>query len=69
MEKLITYLKENGVSQTQFAERIGITQSSLSKMCAGVILPSLETANRISIETGGHVSAESWTPDLVKKVS
>ena len=60
MEKLTSYLKSNGIAQTKFASEIGITQSSLSKMCAGQITPSLETAVRISTATGGAVPVESW---------
>jgi transcriptional regulator with XRE-family HTH domain len=67
MENLIAYLKQNGISQSRFAETVGVTQSSLSKMCSGLILPSLETAVRIAKETGGKVPVEVWvntpTPD------
>lgn len=60
MENLTSYLKSKGLSQKQFAESVGITQSSLSKMCAGLIMPSLDTAIRIAKETSGAVPADCW---------
>ena len=60
MEKLTSYLKENGLSQAVFAEKIGISQSALSKICTGENLPLLETAIRIHRETSGEVPADGW---------
>jgi transcriptional regulator with XRE-family HTH domain len=62
MEKLIAYLKDKQIPQVQFAARIGITQSALSKMCGGVISPSLQTIALIEKETGGDVPAQAWFP-------
>lgn len=69
MEKLTSYLKANGIPQTKFAGEIGITQSSLSKMCAGQIAPSLETAVKIDRATGGAVPVDSWVTSEDRKAS
>jgi DNA-binding transcriptional regulator YdaS (Cro superfamily) len=60
MDELISYLKANTVSQVNFAARIGISQSALSKMCSGAITPRLQTALAIERETGGAVSVSTW---------
>lgn len=69
MEHLINYLKQSGIPQARFAEAVGITQSSLSKMCAGIIKPSLKTAVRIEAETAGAVPASSWMDEPQAKAS
>lgn len=60
MEQLTSYLKSHSISQTVFAERIGVSQSALSKMCSGSISPALKTALDIARETGGAVPVEVW---------
>lgn len=70
MEKLSSYLKSNSIPQTKFAGEVGITQSALSKMCAGQISPSLETAVKIAAITKGAVPVESWvSPEPERKAS
>lgn len=46
------YLVREGLSQAQFANRVRLTQSSVSRMIAGDLAPSLSTAVRISRLTG-----------------
>jgi transcriptional regulator with XRE-family HTH domain len=60
MEKLKSYLRTNAIPQSQFAEAVGISQSALSKMCAGIIQPSLKTAKRIATATDGAVAVDCW---------
>lgn len=70
MQKLITYLRENQITQSTFAGRIGITQAALSRMLSGRIVPSLETAVKIQRETGGAVGADEWVaPQIQDKAS
>lgn len=59
-ERLAAFLKANGTAQEAFALRIGIKQGSLSKICRGIIRPSLDTATAIEVETDGAVPATSW---------
>ena len=60
MEHLTSYLKSRSISQAVFAEKIGVTQSAISKLCSGAIFPELETALTIARETGGAVPVEAW---------
>jgi transcriptional regulator with XRE-family HTH domain len=60
MEKLASFIKTKGMTQASFAESVGITQSTLSKLCAGPKGPSLETALAIERETGGKVAVADW---------
>ena len=55
MSTLSEYLKSERISQSAFASQIGITQSVVSKLAAGVVTPSLATALRIEAVTGGKV--------------
>lgn len=60
MEKLRSYLEANSLSQAAFAVRVGLNQATISKLCAGSMRPSLETAARIAAATDGAVPYESW---------
>ena len=60
MNKLQTYLKDNTLSQSRFAEMIGVNQATISKLCAGAISPNLETAQKIATATNGAVPLDSW---------
>ncbi len=60
MSKLAHHLKERGLTQVQFAERIGITQGALSKLCGESPRLSLETAAAIERETEGAVLITDW---------
>lgn len=60
MSKLAEHLKDRGLTQAQFAERIGITQGALSKLCGEAPRLSLETAAAIERETQGHVQITDW---------
>ena len=57
MTKLREHLKEQGITQAAFAERIGVSQSAVSKICSGLITPRLVKAEEIERETGGAVPA------------
>ena len=61
MEKLVAHIRACGQTQSQFAPLIGVTQASLSKMCRGVIRPSLETALKIEAVTEGAVPVSAWS--------
>jgi len=60
MDNLSTYLKDNDISQAEFARRIGIHSSVLCRYLGKQAKPSLEKAVAIERETGGLVSASSW---------
>ena len=56
---LDTYLKTSGVSGATFAERIGISGASVTRIRRGEQNISLELAQRIVTATGGKVSLEA----------
>ncbi|MFO7853944.1 MAG: helix-turn-helix transcriptional regulator [Paracoccaceae bacterium] len=55
--RLGTYLRERGMTQREFAARIGVSRSYLSMLISGDKVPSLKTATKIEVETGGVVTA------------
>lgn len=60
MEQLETYLTQNGLKQSQFAELVSLHPSVVSRFIKGEARPSLETAFAIERATGGAVPASSW---------
>lgn len=52
MKVLGAYLDKQGLTQTEFARRIGVSQSVVSDIINGEHSPSLDTLVRISKETG-----------------
>ena len=61
MNSLTRYLKENDLTQAAFAERVGLRQATVSKVCAGKVGVSLATALRIERATGGAVPVSVWS--------
>ena len=57
------FLQDNGLRQASFAERVGATQATISKLVRDETRPSLELAVRIERETKGAVPANSWVPE------
>lgn len=52
INKLKLVLTELGISQTVFAERIGKSRNTISRICNNTSQPSLELLWEISIELG-----------------
>ena len=52
--KLSEWLANSGVSQSELARRLGVTQGRVSQLVAGA-LPSLDLANKIAAATGNKV--------------
>ncbi len=57
---LSEYLKTNGIRQTRFAEKMGMSNSYLSQIVSGDRKPSLTLALRIQAETGGAVDLSTF---------
>ncbi len=55
MEKLVTFLRNRGMSRKDFAAHIGIAASSLSEIMSGKHSATLVQAGRIERATGGAV--------------
>lgn len=61
MKKLREYLTRVHVPQQRFAEQIGRTQGSVSRWCAGRVVPDLDTLLKIERITNGEVPVSSWS--------
>ena len=59
---LQTYLETAGLTQAEFASRIGTTHATISRLIAGKFLPSLKLAVAIERASGDIVKANSWVP-------
>ena len=59
--KLDDFLVAKGVNLTAFADRIGVSQSSLSRYISGATVPTVLVAERIKEASGGLVTYEDWT--------
>ena len=59
---LQTYLETAGLTQAEFAARIGSTHATVSRLIAGKFLPSLTLATKIERASGDIVKATSWVP-------
>ena len=57
--KLAEWLINSGISQSELARRLGITQGRVSQLVAGA-LPSLELANKIAAATGHKVRPQDF---------
>lgn len=60
MQNLTQYLKAENLTQAQFAERIEVRQSTVSKLCTGEKRPSWDLAARIARATDGKVPVSVW---------
>lgn len=54
------YLHDSGSRQSDFAEKLGVTQATISKLSSGDAKPSLELALSIEQATNGKVPMTSW---------
>jgi transcriptional regulator with XRE-family HTH domain len=58
---LRSYLEKRGITHREFAERIGVNQSTVTRLCAvDPPWPSRELLEAIARETGGKVTADAF---------
>jgi 3,4-dihydroxy 2-butanone 4-phosphate synthase/GTP cyclohydrolase II len=57
--KLLTWLSMNGMTQTQFADMVGVHPSQISRICKGQ-WPERKTAMAIIEATSGAVTPEDF---------
>jgi len=60
--KLADFLSERGMSQTEFAAAIGVSQVAVSRYLAGQRMPRIEQLSRIRQFTQGAVTADDFVP-------
>ncbi|GAB6970026.1 hypothetical protein JCM16408A_07740 [Methylobacterium phyllosphaerae] len=58
--KLSAYLGEHAISDSAFAERIGVTRQSLWRYKSGERRPDWDVLERIAQETAGHVTPNDF---------
>lgn len=59
-QSLGEYLRKTGITQAEFASRLGVKQSQISRIVRGARTPSLPLAIRIAREAG--IPVESLVP-------
>lgn len=64
---LAAYLKKHGLSQEQFAKKIGSTQGAVSQWLLGRSRMSAERAAKIEQKTGGELRLQDLRPDLFRR--
>lgn len=60
---IAAYLKENSLTQEEFASMVGVTQGRVSHWLGGEKIPA-ERCVQIEIATDGKVSREDLRPDV-----
>lgn len=65
--QLYKYLIHKNISQSEFADKIGVSQPTLSRYVNGDTLPSVVIGARIETATSGEVSCGEWE-NLLKDI-
>lgn len=60
MEKLKEYLKENKITQREFAESLGVDVMSVWRYIQGTRIPRPKTLKKICELTNGYVTANDF---------
>ena len=58
--QLYKYLIHHNISQSEFADKIGVSQPTLSRYVNGDTLPSVVIGARIEAATSGKVACGDW---------
>lgn len=58
--KLETYLKNNGMTDASFGAQVSLSQSQVSRIKRGVSWPTRDVLERITMATGGTVTANDF---------
>ena len=58
--QLYKYLDTYNISQSEFADKIGVSQPTLSRYVNGDTLPSVVIGARIEAATSGEVACGDW---------
>lgn len=62
--QLADFLSRNEITQTDFAESIGVSKVMVSCLVRGTKTPSGLLARKIELVTGGAVTLSDWFPDV-----
>ena len=58
--KLRDYLKDHSLSQSEFADRIGVSKETVRRYIAGTRIPERETMEKIALATACQVTANDF---------
>lgn len=58
--KLAAYLETHSINRRDFASRLGISNGRVTQLCEDGGWPSRGLAERITVETGGSVTADDF---------
>lgn len=61
---LKTYLKTNRLTETAFAEKLGVSQVTINRYVLRKRFPSPEMILRIAEATGGKVKVADWYAEI-----
>ena len=65
--KLRDWLHREGIKDGDFADRIGIARSTMSRYLSGQRVPNTKIVRRVREETNGEVQEPDWTfPEYVE---
>lgn len=64
--KLSAYLAAEGLTDADFAERIGVNRSTVSRLRRTGQRPAFDTLNAIAAATGGKVTADDFWLDATQ---
>lgn len=67
--QLKSFLTKHGLTETAFAERLGVSQVTINRYILGKRFPSPEMILRIAAETGGKVKVADWYEQVASKQS
>lgn len=54
------WIEKRGITQSDFARRVGVQQSTVNKIIHGHRKPSMRVAYAIEVATNGAIKSESW---------
>jgi len=58
--QLLDHIKAEGLTLAAFADRVGVSQATISRYISGDRTPSVKMIGRIAAETGGAVGFVDW---------
>ncbi len=67
MSSFVSFLKCSGLSHRDFAKKVQVDPSIISRLSTGKMTPSLKLAARIERITQGQIGATSWIKDDIRK--
>lgn len=58
--KLAAYLKSRSIAPSVYAERLGVSASTVTRPCSGTAIPGLQLIVAAYIDSKGEVGLDDW---------